>query len=478
MLLDLPEDVVIALCERLQPQDLLALQQTCRGLHAIGTADYLWHRLDINVPVDLPVNRHDVPGRSIQQCAVRALRLEKNWRRNESNVRRLTRIRHVGTVVQLQLIGPSFIAILSRSVGLNLVTELTVWRIGNSGSPKFPSRITSIELPHTNDAKFAASYSNQEAIFVVAVEDSRIKQSHLRVFTVSLHEAENTLDSNSPVPRTIFSETRSHYGEIFFDVQISGSIVVAGLAKRGEDIASPMTYELLMIDIETGSSSYVGLPVQGLSRIQLKLYDGLLYTIGVPSGVATMALVISIHTLPREIRSNTPDDTFLPSFATYRIGNFPSNFEFYISKEPAVHSSPPLPIVVFYESPSILNRGTIASFAIPHDVKPTKNPEAQTLSPLWTFEIPSGSYPDILCVGESGQRLLWLERKWEAEEEDYYRIMKAAFNTESGLSATRVWPNYVALPFQPPTCRAMYLEECTGRMCFALHTEEIYVAEL
>jgi hypothetical protein len=303
--------------------------------------------------------------------------------------------------------------------------------------------------------------------------------SHLRVFAVPLHEAGDNLDSNAPVPRTIFSETRSHYGEIFFDVQISGSIVVAGLAKRGEDIASPMSYKLLMIDLETGSNSYIGLPVQGLSRIQLKLYDDLLYTIGVPNGGPTMALVISIHTLPRKFQFNIPDGTLLPSFATHRIGNFPPSFEFYISKEPAVHSGPPLPLVVFYESLSIRNIGIIASFAIPHDVKPAMvmHPNAETIEPLWSLETPTGSYPDILCVGESGQRLLWLERKWEAEEE-YYRIMKAAFNAESGLSMTRVWPNYVALPFQPHACRAMYLEECTGRMCFALHTEEIYIAEL
>ena len=70
--------------------------QTCRVLYALGSDDYLWHRIvpTIRIPLELPadVDTNSLSGAELQKIVIKAIRLERNWRRPTSRITRVTPI--------------------------------------------------------------------------------------------------------------------------------------------------------------------------------------------------------------------------------------------------------------------------------------------------------------------------------------------------------------------------------------------------
>ncbi|KAG0706818.1 hypothetical protein DFH29DRAFT_120232 [Suillus ampliporus] len=87
LITDLPEDVLIAIFSCLTVEDILSLTQTCRGLHTIGSADYVWHRsaIHFDLPLDLPaesgvVITESFSSNELRDAVVNALKLDRKWR--------------------------------------------------------------------------------------------------------------------------------------------------------------------------------------------------------------------------------------------------------------------------------------------------------------------------------------------------------------------------------------------------------------
>lgn len=68
--------------------------QTCRVLYALGSSDYLWHRIvpTIRIPLEIPadVDPNSLSGAEIQQIVIKAIKLERNWRKPTSRITRVT----------------------------------------------------------------------------------------------------------------------------------------------------------------------------------------------------------------------------------------------------------------------------------------------------------------------------------------------------------------------------------------------------
>lgn len=75
---------------------LSASTQTCRVLYALGSTDYLWHRIvpTIRVPLEIPadVDINSLSGAELQRIVIKAIRLEHNWRKPTSHITRMTPI--------------------------------------------------------------------------------------------------------------------------------------------------------------------------------------------------------------------------------------------------------------------------------------------------------------------------------------------------------------------------------------------------
>jgi len=68
--------------------------QTCRVLHALGSDDYLWHKIvpTIRIPLQIPadVDINSLSGAELQKIVIKAIKLERNWRRPTSRITRMT----------------------------------------------------------------------------------------------------------------------------------------------------------------------------------------------------------------------------------------------------------------------------------------------------------------------------------------------------------------------------------------------------
>lgn len=118
---------------------------------------------------------------------------------------------------------------------------------------------------------------------------------------------------------------------------------------------------------------------------------------------------------------------------------------------------------------------------------PTANPPGSSSSrispsisvvPVAGLSMKSGSHMEYLALGRMGYRMIWLERSWETDE---YRLMKATLpEPEKGdrILAHELIPPHIALPFELHKCITIWFEEATCRICFGLHTGEVYILEL
>jgi hypothetical protein len=247
------------------------------------------------------------------------------------------------------------------------------------------------------------------------------------------------------------------------------------LAKLPDETDNPGTgtvsYQLLIVNHATGANSYSDIPFHQDDFVQLKLYRDILYVIR----ATYKAISITTHGLPNLEDTGSASDKGIRTLSSYRVDDLSPGFEWQLSQEPTDRSNPPLPLFIFHDSGPTM-RGVISHYSVP--VKADSS-EVQPLSPNYQIPMATGAAPVSLCPGESGHRLVWLERRFDTPDlNTEFVVMKAGFDKAKGATVAPVWPNYVALPFQLQSIQTMYFEECTGKICIALHTEEIYVVEL
>lgn len=65
-------------------------------LYTLGSSDYLWHKIvpTIRIPLEIPadVDPKSLSGAELQKIVIRAIRLERNWRKPTSRITRVTPI--------------------------------------------------------------------------------------------------------------------------------------------------------------------------------------------------------------------------------------------------------------------------------------------------------------------------------------------------------------------------------------------------
>jgi len=167
-LLDLPEDIRLAIYAYVSPEDVLSLNQTCRGLHAFGCTDYTWHQIRVDLPLDLPSD-HDaksLPGSQLQGVIMKALRLERNWRKDASSIRHCRRIPvALGEMVyHVQFLRPRWLVCLSKS---RSTTQISVWRFSdNEGA----SSLVSSSKIQRSALKISATLQTESKAVIAAIE--------------------------------------------------------------------------------------------------------------------------------------------------------------------------------------------------------------------------------------------------------------------------------------------------------------------
>jgi len=110
--------------------------QTCRVLHALGSTDYLWHRIvpTIKIPLEIPadVDTNSLSGAELQKIIIKAIRLEHNWRKPASRITRVTPVLQETTGVPIDEIrllpGARWLVTAQRNRPLGrLSTTISLW---------------------------------------------------------------------------------------------------------------------------------------------------------------------------------------------------------------------------------------------------------------------------------------------------------------------------------------------------------------
>ena len=72
--------------------------QTCRVLHAFGSSDYLWHLMmalfDLPLDIGSDASLSALSGKELQDFAVKAIKLERNWTKPEPQIKKITTVIH------------------------------------------------------------------------------------------------------------------------------------------------------------------------------------------------------------------------------------------------------------------------------------------------------------------------------------------------------------------------------------------------
>ncbi|KAJ7707735.1 hypothetical protein B0H17DRAFT_1033761 [Mycena rosella] len=471
-LLHVPEDVLLNILLLLRPEDVLIVSQICRLLHQFTLDSYLWHRLssDLDLPLDIEpyVDRNDLPGPTLQAIVTHALRLDHNWRRHNPRIKKLTRLVDLDHVSQMQFIGSHWLVILRRSP---VAASLAVWRVGNT---KQPYCAASLDIPISSvPLKFSATMQRGCREVLIAFISSTGSGTLLNAYSLFLKPQLDD-DFGLPSPRAICSIYRPESEGQFYEVRVLGHIVAAGIPQFVNYILSPSAYRLLFVNTLTGQQCLVDpkLPDQ-FAQLHFKLYRRQLVLAGVRK---QSTLLIRIHDLPDTVLNDNARKLLV---STGLIALAPPNTEYEtpttdFDYELSADSTRNLSHISAISFHSLVRRADDYVFHFPLDRVGPGGPGKPSF--IHPFNTHASASAEIVCLGETGRRAVWLERRWTSDE---YTLMKATFSPK-GNKPVVVEPllaRNLALPFELHMCQCLAFDECTGRVCLALHTGELCMLE-
>ncbi|KAJ7637740.1 hypothetical protein DFH06DRAFT_1478714 [Mycena polygramma] len=484
-LLSLPPDILLSILLLLRAQDILVVSQTCRILHEYTSSDYLWHQLAThNLPLDIDpyVDRNHLPGPKLQAIVTRALRVDNNWRRSNPRIRKLTRLAmDLENVSQLQFISSEWLVVLRR-----FPPSLSVWRVANIEQPYRAAVINLLDLPGLAvPLKFAAAMQAgcREVLIALILEPKASTRSGTLLYAYSVVLKSELDDAGSgtfalPSPRVVCSIHRPEAEGRFHELHVCGSIIAVGILQF-RNYLSPVGYRILFINSATGVQCLVDpqVPTQ-FTQMHFKVSPRQLVIVGIHN---ESTLVVRTHDLPPAIFKQIPPNS-TPSQPTLSAESLPdstaqfesplaiSDVDFWYLSADSTHTSR-ISSISFH---SLVRMAKDYIFHFPLDGRMDEGIIAKPS--VSTFTTDSSASAEIVCLGETGSRAVWLQRRWTSDE---YTLMKATFSP-NGREPAVVQPllaRHLALPFELHRCQSLAFEEATGRVCLAVHTGELWLLQ-
>ncbi|KAH7904039.1 hypothetical protein BJ138DRAFT_1186932 [Hygrophoropsis aurantiaca] len=192
--IDLPADPLLAIFLNLDVEDISSLKQSCRVLYAVGSLDYLWHRLvrTCNLPLDIPLGADSatLSGQELQAIVVNALKLDHNWRKPDAYIQRAILIipdANASPVDSMYLLpgGKWLITTqLIRSCDYSRHVDLTLWCLGDITGPR---SIKTVPIYATATSCRAYYHSVQHEI-TIAVALQEGDSEWIEVYHISLDD--------------------------------------------------------------------------------------------------------------------------------------------------------------------------------------------------------------------------------------------------------------------------------------------------
>jgi hypothetical protein len=451
--------------------------------------DYLWHHLDTHhLPLDIQpyVDRNQLSGPELQAIVTRALHIDRNWRRPNPRIRKLTRLPYLDDVAQIQFIGSDWLVVLCRSP-----PSLSVWRVANTPEP-YRAALINIPGPAVVPLRFSATMCNLKEI-LVALISATMSGTMLCAYSAYLNDSAGAVALQSP--HTVCDIYRPGSEGQFYEVHVCGHIIAAGIPQMVNSELIPAAYRLLFINSVTGVQCLVDpklpevsvntlfivdrpLIFQQFTQLHFKVYPRQLVLTSVRND---STLVVRVHDLPTAVSSITTPSSepiilleSLPTPNAEYESPAISDVDYHLSAD-STRSIPHISSISFH---SLVRTADDYIFHFPLDRSLRHFHDNGRVQPSFVgpFNTHASASAELVCLGETGSRAVWLERRWTSDE---YTLMKATFSS-NGTNPVVVEPLLArgsALPFELHMCQSLAFEEATGRVCLTIYTGELYILQ-
>ncbi|KAF9777499.1 hypothetical protein BJ322DRAFT_1015641, partial [Thelephora terrestris] len=473
-------DVLLEVFLRCNVLDILSLKQTCRMLYALGSSDYLWHRIvpTIRIPLEIPadVDSNSLSGAELQRIVIKAIRLEHNWRKPTSRITRMTPVLQEPGGVPIDemrlLPGARWLVTAQRNRPLwRLSTTISLWCLED-----VDAIYRSAQMEITGTYRDLAIVSHPDCSWVslaigMCIGDHEVIQVHKLPMLGRLdftHVPQSPIKS-IPRPRDLPG--------VIHEVSIHGDIVAASFVVA--DDALNHHHQLLLINYATGVQQMVDPKfVERFTNFSIRLAHGQIILVG----ILNQSFAMRIYGLPDTI---FPGNTTCPESQGEGLG--PIAFSFNVIPTPslslpdfAISDSINIPrfgrcsrlsMVSFDVRGSHIGGGNLVHFCTENlngGGQPPSQP--QVIEPR-KFVVPGSTSIEFVKIGTRGHRAVWLEHDWESQR---FRLMKlSAPVASSGV----LLPPDPELPFSPRECQSLAFDEVTGRVCLGLYTGSLYILD-
>ncbi|KAI0359843.1 hypothetical protein OH77DRAFT_1419176 [Trametes cingulata] len=498
MLTNLPEDILLDVFQYLRVPDVLALRKTCRALHAFGGNDYVWHRLvaDFPLPLDLPFNTSPsaLSGEELQQLAIKAIRLDVNWRNPNTRVRGLHALiddKSGQYVDQMQFLpGGKWLWTAQRTLKReSWYTRMSLWSLEDVSNSH---RVWSTEISGIyRSCTLVQSSKGDFATLVVGVCDHR---EVIEVHSISLQEARDLQYGIYPTYPPVKSKQlhivphprAPHLRPIIHEIAAHDNLLIVTIFALDTG-GGAGSLQILFVNPETGATKWVDPSfAQSFSFLWVRVWGEYLFLVGEVND----DFAVRVYRIPNPFSTPTggtprasppaagPDEedddyayTDLGPMVAHFVGPTPMALPgHHIAQVSPATSSPSLAAVMFYHS---VHPHSAQLLRFSFDV----TTEAVTLTGMSSkdFLIGNESSAQLAQVGALGIRGVWLEHNWETQQN---RVMKLAYDPHTRTARVgMLLPHDPELPFTPNMCHSLAFDEVTGRLCLGMYDGNVYILD-
>ncbi|KAH9903043.1 hypothetical protein C8Q73DRAFT_633341 [Cubamyces lactineus] len=499
MLTNLPEDILLGVFSYLNVRDVLALRKTCRVLHAFGGIDYIWHRLvnKLPLPLDVPHNTSPstLPGDELQRLAIKAIRLDANWRSKNTRVRGLCPLiddKSGQYVDQMQFLpGGKWLWTAQRTIKReSWYTRMSLWSLEDVSNSH---RVWSTEISGIyRSCTLVQSSEGDFATLVVGVCDHR---EVIEVHSISLQYAQNAQYGIYPTYPPVKSKQlhivphprAPHLRPIIHEIATYDKLLIVTIFALDTG-GGAGSLQILFVDPETGATKWVNPRfAQSFSFLWVRVWGDFLFLVGevnddfavqvyrIPDGFATPPAGSPRASPPAPDPDDEPDDDYAyidlgPMIAEFKGPTPMAVPGHHIAQVSPATSTPSLAAVMFYHS---VHPHSAQLLRFSFDV----SSEGVSLVNMSSKDFPIGneSSAQLAQVGPLGVRGVWLEHNWETQ---LNRVMKFAYDPQTRTAQAGVlFPHDPELPFTPNMCHSLAFDETTGRLCLGMYDGNVYVLD-
>ncbi|KIK96144.1 hypothetical protein PAXRUDRAFT_826269 [Paxillus rubicundulus Ve08.2h10] len=475
----LPQDALILICLHLSVGDILNLMQTCRVIHALGSLDYLWHRLLANwdIPLDVPLNVDLVtlPSDFLRNAVVKALELDRRWRDSSSHLHYAQRIISPNSsfVDGLRLL-PGGRWLITIQYEQTTRTHITLWSMKDPSEahPTFQESVI-------GRVRFLQAHHHELDQITIGIAFARGTMETIRVYNVLLQDDSSNVPQH-PLAFEAASEELSTFGRIA-GMKICGKVMTVVFAPL-----SPSQDEgkIVCVNLLSKIAAIIQCPDWSFACGRVKLFHRHFAVITSRYTPQNASACIYYHGLPSVIIDANPPST-APCWPT----TLPINSSPIASISWKADST-----LVFELSDDMLtNTGDTCSFTMLGG--PTHQYGNRTATSIVVLRVSfnganvSCNPTSVTCrslpfisevrASPSGRRAVWLCPDPDTQECTLMKFASGRTSEAHELApcVSTLMPSFSGLPFNPRDIHSFAFDEISCRLAVSLPSGELYILQ-